>query len=119
VSSPRRASFLFRLGLLLVIGLCAYLWRGGFGLFAFERKVVFHLPVSQQQLSSIDLQVWQNEQLVSRGQRRTADQELTLQALLKRGSARALVTAVEQGQTRSWSKTFDAADSETVVVTWP
>ncbi len=119
MSSPRRASLLFRLGLVLVIGLCVYLWRGGFGLFAFERKVVIHLPVNQQLLSAIDVQVWQNERLVSRVQRSTALEELNLPAMLKRGSARALVTAVEQGQTHSWSKTFEAADSETVVVAWP
>lgn len=110
-----------RLPVLLVVLLGAFLWRGGFGLLPFERTVVFRLPASYAQVRELELQLWEDGELLKREVRTVANgltAEPQMKLTLGRGAHRAVVTWKEAGQDKSvlWTKDFDPKDTETIVL---
>lgn len=102
----------------LLIGLVA--WRGSFGVFAFERTVVFRLPVPYADVRSVELQIWSDDGLLRRERRETPTglmDDPRLQVALKRGAHRAIATTQAVGADGgAWQVDFDPGWDEIVTV---
>jgi hypothetical protein len=55
-----------RLPLILFVMVGVWLWRGGAGLFAIERELVWQLPGDLSTIRAVEIQVWDGNDLLKR-----------------------------------------------------
>lgn len=115
-----RSKRLIPLAIVLLGGL--FLWRtGGLGLFPIDRTVIFRLPVSYGEVRRLELQIWNDAELLKREEFTYAAGivgEPTIKIPLGSGTHRAIATATLLHETASvgFQRDFDPAGDETVVV---
>ena len=111
-----------RLPLLLVLGLGFLVWKNGFGVLATERQVEWRVPVPYADIRSVDLQLWRNESLLKREERRFDDgvsTALVNSVSLTRGEHRAVaIVGLKDGVSKTFTGLVDPEDHPTVVVTF-
>jgi hypothetical protein len=115
-----RLKRLIPLAIVLLGGL--FLWRtGGFGFFPVDRTVIFRLPVSYGEVRRLELQIWDDAELLKREEFTYAAGivgEPTIKVPLGSGTHRAIATATLLHDTTSvgFQREFDPGGDETVVV---
>jgi hypothetical protein len=105
-----------------VLGGALLCWRTGlFGVFPVDRTLVWRLPVSYGEVRKLELQVWDQEELIkveSRAFEAGLVGEPQLKVPLSKGAHRAIATVWLSSATdaRGFQKDFDPGSDETVVI---
>ncbi len=110
-----------RLPLLLMLGIGLLVWKGGFGLWATDRTLVFRLPVSAVEVRAVEIQIFEGETLLKREELNFPSglqAELQSKLPMTRGPHRALVwvKVAETPDRRLWKIEFDPTDQDTVII---
>lgn len=110
---------LLLLGLVGIVVLGLWLWRGGLGWLAAERTLVFSLPVPAGEVRRLDLQVWNEDGLLARREEERPgglSTEPTMSVALTGGVHRAIGTVWldREPSPRTFQLDFDPRDDERV-----
>lgn len=112
------------IGRLVLVAVAAgglFLWKGGLGLVAVEREIVWQVPVPYGQVRRAELQLYDGATLLGRRelslpQGLPADPSMRLALPSGRYQGRALVWLEGDGGTASWSVEVPVGDGEVVQV---
>lgn len=111
-----------RLLLLAVLGLGIVLWRTGFfGFWPTERVVIYRFPVSYAEVTKLELQLWEGDELLKREERSFSSglqNEPSLKVPLSAGMHRAIASVWLRSETSalSFQRDFEPGSGETVVL---
>lgn len=111
-----------RLPFIALLALGGYLWKGGFGVWATERQLVWRLPVAFAEVQRVELQVWTGEAegLLLRSERSFDGglwEELTTPLTTAAGPHRAMaVVQWRDGGAAVFDQSFDPRDQALVTL---
>ena len=113
-TASSRGGFAARLGLVAIVGVGLFFWKGGFGLLPFEREIVWKLPGGAD---AVELQLWDGDVLLKAEEQRVAPAPSTVWKLsLANGHYRALAVQTRDGGAVPYGQELDVGSEAAVVI---